>query len=177
MKTSTKFVLVLSLLVLVAGGVWAYSVTARRPSITFPNVTYQSPCGTPPVNSTRVDLSDAPVSTLTIYHTSIADNNPQPTAAVSYYTDASAGCRYTCLAGHTWTNGYCVPLRGCPHGEDITIGGITIAACNVGATALYAGTNAAANYGHFFQRGNNYGFPNAGTIASVVTTTVNTSAN
>jgi hypothetical protein len=71
-------------------------------------------------------------------------------------------------------HGYCVGHRGCPHGDDIVVGPITIAACNVGATAV--GTNGAAgsaSAGHFFQRGNNFGFPNNSSV-TINATRVNT---
>ena len=46
------------------------------------------------------------------------------------------------------------------------VGDFVIAACNVGATV--AGTGA-TSYGHYFQRGNNYGFPNTGTVTTSAT--------
>jgi surface protein len=49
---------------------------------------------------------------------------------------------------------------------DITVGSQKIAACNVGAST--AGTGV-ASYGNYFQRGNNFGFVNTGTVSPAST--------
>jgi hypothetical protein len=95
---------------------------------------------------------------------------PSPTA--TYSATAVAGeCHFICNEGYE-RDGVACKLVGYPdcNQPDITIGAYTIAACNIGATV--AGTGS-ASYGYYFQRGNNYGFANTGSITTS-TSQVNT---
>ena len=46
---------------------------------------------------------------------------------------------------------------------DRQIGNFVVSACNLGSTVAGTGQD---SYGHLFQRGNNYGFPSAGTVTT-----------
>ena len=46
-----------------------------------------------------------------------------------------------------------IPCDGAP---DITYNGITIQACNLGATEVFNLTNPTTSFGYYYQRGNNY---------------------
>ncbi|MDR0650653.1 MAG: hypothetical protein LBG59_04560 [Candidatus Peribacteria bacterium] len=77
-----------------------------------------------------------------------------------------------------------VQVRAACETEEITFSGFTIAACNVGATVAGTGklhnqdgcitlnngtTCWSESIGGYFQRGNNYGFANSGTLATTST--------
>jgi hypothetical protein len=68
-----------------------------------------------------------------------------------------------CLGSNGGTNVSCSAPQACSGAPDIVIGNYTLQACNLGATVVGTGS---ASYGYYFQRGNNYGFANAGSIAT-----------
>ena len=75
-----------------------------------------------------------------------------------YYIDARAshGDRGNGEIIRCFKNEYNPPAATpCAGAPDITHNGITIMACNLGATEVYNGNNQ-ESYGNYYQRGNNY---------------------
>ncbi|GHW02233.1 hypothetical protein AGMMS50249_0190 [candidate division SR1 bacterium] len=101
------------------------------------------------------------------------------------YSASPGTCSFSCETNYIWTGGSCrLPpsLLDNPNGALVlpgTVGvevigndiyirdgngyGYIIQDRNLGATAVYAGTDAVSNYGNYYQRGNNYAFPNTDT--------------
>jgi hypothetical protein len=79
-----------------------------------------------------------------------------PTDAITYFTIATKDSQEIPTFSTSSTS------SGCDT-PDITIGSYTIAACNLGASV--AGTGE-ASYGNYYQRGNNYGFANSGSLTT-----------
>jgi hypothetical protein len=100
-----------------------------------------------------------------VRQTETSHNVREPDADVASYSGAydPDQCTFNCIEGYVWNGSSCNILGAECETENITIGAYTIAKCNVGAGE--AGTGS-ASYGYYFQRGNNYGFPNIGEVTT-----------
>jgi len=119
------------------------------------DILYLPPAGsryysTAKVSSSSSYWSSSPVYSDSAYYTSIGTS---PYYYLQFFSDYRGYGRPV----RCFKNEYTPPVSiSCAEAQDITYNGITIMACNLGATELYNGVNSTNSCGNYYQRGNNY---------------------
>ncbi|MDR0650031.1 MAG: hypothetical protein LBG59_01105, partial [Candidatus Peribacteria bacterium] len=148
-----------------------------------PAVEYRAVCRNLPANAHWTDGSTREE----IPQTESSPNVREPSPVGTYGTSTGdTACHFICDDGYGWNGTSCnvVKVRAACETQEIEFSGFKIAKCNVGATVAGTGkldgqdecvtagngtTCWSESIGDYFQRGNNYGFANSGTLATTST--------